>query len=164
MASRGARRRAFRSGARECILVASTGICVIAGLLWALEQPASAPAKACQHSASTDIGGCFSHSLRDALLPYVKGMGVGLLTGVAIALFVIRFAVPRKADVRPVTAPVPSRSAGEGRWIVARFGGRCAVCSGSIVPGDRVLHRSRHTVCRTCGAGAIVEPTSAVAG
>jgi DNA-directed RNA polymerase subunit RPC12/RpoP len=40
-----------------------------------------------------------------------------------------------------------------GRWITARFKGRCRRCGRTVYPGDRILHfrYDRKVACRACG-------------
>ena len=140
-------RRAFRRRTRHLIFNLTTGAGALLGLLWAIDQPTPAVPEACgPRTISTDsIGRCMGESLMAALLPYAVAVGLGLLCGAVLGVVLARFLVCEPRD-----AAKPER-AGGARWITARYRGTCAHCTGSVEPGDRVLHARSRTLCAACG-------------
>jgi len=76
----------------------------------------------------------------------------GAFAGLAVSLLVVLLL--RRLRTRlyaPRTSPVPQAT---GRWIRARYAGRCRACSAGVVPGDRVFHdaEARAVTCADCAA------------
>lgn len=81
----------------------------------------------------------------DYIAAAITGGVVGGAIGVAVVILFGLRSSPHDAGRSP--------SNQAGRWITARFPGRCRRCGGSISTGDRVLHsaREKKVACRACG-------------
>src|SRR3954469_5818732 len=76
----------------------------------------------------------------------------GAFAGLAVSLLVVLLL--RRLRTRlyaPRTSPGPRAT---GRWIRARYAGRCRACSAGVVPADRVFHdaEARAVTCADCAA------------
>jgi hypothetical protein len=76
----------------------------------------------------------------------------GAFAGLAISLVLVLLL--RQLRSRPDAPPVSSAAHVPGRWIRARFSGRCRVCSAPVAPGDRAWHDpvARAVTCADCAA------------
>lgn len=95
---------------------------------------AAHPVAQCVHSID------FAGPIGAVLIPTCIGMLVGVLIGLLVASM-IRLGRPPQLG---------SRSAA-GRWMKARYPGKCEHCGCSVVPGDRIRHRPGHVLCASCG-------------
>ena len=146
-----AKRRAAHGAVREFLVRVFAAVGVAAGLLWALQRPAPAPSAACKQAGAQSVGSCFNDTLLSTLLPYLTAMVIGLVVGAVIGFLMSALMTGRRQRGQHA-APVPrAPRASDGRWIIARYNGRCASCRSQIAVGDRVHHRPRHTVCESCG-------------
>lgn len=75
----------------------------------------------------------------------IQGAITGLLIGGSMGLG-LAILVSKKGDGSPP-------GMGGGRWITARYQGRCRRCGQTVYPGDRVKHfaMDRKVACRACG-------------
>lgn len=149
-----AKRVAVRSAVRELLVRVFAALGVATGLLWAVERPPPAPAKACEGQRAETIGSCFAETLVSTLLPYLMAMAIGLAVGVIIGALISVLMTGRGRPRRSESPAHTSRPGADdigGRWIIARYSGRCSSCGSTITAGDRVHHRPRRTICAGCG-------------
>lgn len=118
------------------------------GLIWGLHHPSKPqrvnPAQCSAHAAhpvaqcmhSIDIAG----PIGAVLIPFC----IGLLVGALVGLLVVSM-------IRLGRTPQLGGQSSAGRWIRARYAGRCERCGCSVVPGDRIRHRPGHVFCASCG-------------
>jgi hypothetical protein len=150
-------RRVLFDGVRALLIRGGAASGVIIGLLWALNRDAPDPSASCRTPAtSSSIGECMGDTMLATYLPYVLAMAAGMFAGALIGWMMSRMIVGSPAGARrgrmredPAASPLRPLHVG-GRWITARYDGTCRGCGASIAPGDRVLHRPRHTVCGGC--------------
>jgi hypothetical protein len=132
-------------------------LCTIAGgflgLNWALghyhaQTRHATPGQCHGHTGHTQqtLTSClrvFSSTLTSDILsfviPVLIGLFVGAIVGCLIAVLIRTSRKPRSASTKP------------GRWIRARYLGQCETCGCSVVPGDRIRHRTGHVLCVSCG-------------
>ena len=100
---------------------------------------ARAPAHVLMHSAAQ----CIDTSLMTAVLSWVLPVGLGLLIGAVVGCLL--------ALMIPVGRRPKRNSSASGRWIRARYWGKCQACGCSVMPGDRIRHRPGHVLCTSCG-------------
>jgi hypothetical protein len=153
MAVANAKRRVVHGAIREFLVRVLAAVGLVAGLLWALEQPAPTPSAACKQPQARSIGGCFNDTLLATLIPYLTAMGIGIAAGALIGFLIsaLMTGLPRAGRDALSACRAPASSTSSGRWIIARYDGRCASCGSQITAGDRVHHRPRRTVCARCG-------------
>jgi hypothetical protein len=153
MAVSHAKRREVHGAIREFLVRVLAAVGLVAGLLWALEQPTPTPSAACKQPQAQSIGGCFNDTLLSTLIPYLTAMGIGIAAGAVVGFLIsaLMTGIPRRGRERPPARRAPASSVSRGRWIIARYDGRCASCGSQITVGDRVHHRPRRTVCAGCG-------------
>ena len=153
MAVSHAKRRAVHGAIREFLVRVLAAVGLVAGLLWALEQPTPTPSAACKQSQVQSTGGCFNDTLLSTLIPYITAMGIGVAVGALIGFLisVLMTGPPRSGRAALPARRATASSMSTGRWIIARYDGRCASCGSQITAGDRVHHRPRRTVCGRCG-------------
>jgi hypothetical protein len=92
------------------------------------------------------------------LLPVVVGVIAGAIVGALLASR-IRSRGPRAARAgrprsssRPDSMVARDDQGGEGgRWLLARYRGRCDRCRATITPGDRIRHSPGRNACERCG-------------
>ena len=147
------KRRVVHGAIREFLVRVLAAVGLVAGLLWAFEQPTAAPSAACKEPEVQSIGGCFNDTLLSTLIPYLTAMGIGVAVGALIGFLIsaLMTGLPRPGQDALYARLAPASSMSSGRWIIARYDGRCASCGSQITVGDRVHHRPRRTVCARCG-------------
>jgi hypothetical protein len=150
MAMSYAKRRAVHGPVRESLVRVFAVVGVVTGLLSALQRPAPPPAAACKQTGAQSVGSCFNVTLLSTLLPYVTAMGIGLVVGAVIGYLISALVKGPPRRGQHVTPVIRTPRASDGRWIIARYDGRCASCRSQIAVGDRVYHRPRRTVCDRC--------------
>ena len=124
---------ALRDGiVRLCVAVGG-----LLGLLGGLERAPGNP-PTCER---TDP--CVGELIVSGMKPVVIATGIGVLTGLAVALLLCSLLRDRTSPHRPERQ----------RWITARYHGRCETCDREVSPGNRVLH-SRTARAVTCGGCA----------
>jgi hypothetical protein len=76
----------------------------------------------------------------------------GAFAGLAVSLLVVLLL--RRLRTRPAAPSAEPVPRAEGRWICARYSGRCRSCSADVAPGDRVWHdaQARAVTCADCAA------------
>ncbi len=132
---------------------------VLGGIMWALDHPAILPECPDRPEApEAVIGRCMSDGIVAGAKPYLIGGIAGALIGLVVVLagiLLFRYlrAAHRRLHPNPAFAPPapPVTATGSGRWMNARYPGRCTSCGGDITPGERIRHRPGHTVCARCG-------------
>lgn len=150
---------ARRESLTDSLLQGAAGFGAVGGLMWALDHPATAPACPGQPGAPANgIGQCMTDGMMAVAKPYLVGGVCGALIGVGIVLTgLLLFRYMRgparggRSDSAFASTPPPTATAAAGRWMTARYSGRCARCGGGIAPGDRIRHRPGHTACVRCG-------------
>lgn len=150
MAMSYARRRVVQGAVREFLVRVFAAVGVATGLVWALQRPAPPPAAACKQAGAQSVGSCFNETLLSTLLLYVAAMGIGLVVGAVIGFLISALLKGRPQRGQHVAPVARTPTASGGRWIIARYDGRCASCRSQIAVGDRVYHRPRRTVCDRC--------------
>jgi hypothetical protein len=80
--------------------------------------------------------------------PAFAGAFAGLAASLLVVLLLRRL---RTRPAAPSAAPAPAPQA-RGRWIRARYPGRCRSCAAVVAPGDRVRHdpQARAVTCADC--------------
>jgi hypothetical protein len=97
------------------------------------------------HSATQCIGTDLQADILSLVLPVGLGLLIGAVVGCLLALMI-------PIGRRPRISPRPrSSSSSNGRWIRARYWGKCRSCGCSVMPGDRIRHRPGHVLCTSCG-------------
>ena len=154
---------------RDVIFRGCSALGVLFGMWWMVSTPVGTTACAESQASRTDPGviitGCARQTIIDSAAHYGLGIAGGLLIGALLGVLLARLVpvpssngtrrdrraragVPRAAKhPAPLAAPLPI---GVGRWIVARYAGRCATCSSPFRPGDRVRHRPGRVDCVNC--------------
>jgi hypothetical protein len=91
------------------------------------------------HSVAQCIGTDLGADILSLVLPLGAGLLIGAIVGCLLALMIPSGRRPR------------SSSSASGRWIRARYWGKCRSCGCSVMPGDRIRHRPGHVLCTSCG-------------
>ena len=139
----------LRAAGRDLVFRVFTAGGVVVGLLYGLNNPPTPnPAPKC--TTPQCAGDQVSSTLSTTIWAYLGPVLICALIGAALALLLCVTALrPRRADgsAQPLSATV------NGRWMSARFDGRCAACRREIHRGDAIFHsRSpRQTLCSSCG-------------
>jgi hypothetical protein len=112
---------------------------LILGLLDGMARPPG-PAAACAAGGKCVADGVLA-GMTPILAPCLGGVILGMLVGVLVGRL-----------IRTVGATTPQATSGGGRWIRARYAGRCESCAGKVLPGDRVFHspQRRKVTCPAC--------------
>ncbi len=112
MAVSHAKRRGVHGAIREFLVRVFAAFGLVAGLLWALEQPTAAPSAACKEPEAQSIGGCFNDTLLSTLVPYLTAMGIGVVAGALIGFLIsaLMTKLPRSGTGRA------AREAGSGTF------------------------------------------------
>lgn len=125
-------------------------VCVAVGGMVGLSnaQKDLPPPRTCQPPTPE----CVAQSTMDAPTHQISSVIAGMLVGGAVGFGLALLVRPRRES--PSYGSV-SAQVGAGRWITARYPGRCRHCRQTVYPGDRVLHfrAERKVACRACGGG-----------
>jgi len=95
------------------------------------------------HAVAHAAAQCIGTDLEADILSLVIPIGLGLLIG-AIVGCLLTLMIPGGRRPR-------SRPSARGRWIRARYWGKCRSCGCSVMPGDRIRHHPGHVLCISCG-------------
>jgi hypothetical protein len=95
------------------------------------------------HVLAHTFAQCIGTDLKADILSLGIPLGLGLLIGAIIGCL-LALMIP--SGRRPRSSPST-----RGRWIRARYWGKCRSCGCSVMPGDRIRHRPGHTLCTSCG-------------
>jgi hypothetical protein len=135
------------------------------GLVYALHHWNSRPAD-CKGGADA-LAGCASHTLTSGVTAFLVPVFIGVIAGALVgALLASRIRSRRSTGAsrrsRGSFAPAPLVVADDqkmvsGRWLVARYAGRCDGCRATITPGDRIRHSPGRNVCERCGTAPVGE-------
>ena len=87
------------------------------------------------------VGEQFLATIWPVLGPAVAGAAAGLAASLMFVVLLRRLRPRGLKSSRPL-----------GRWISARYAGRCRCCSGTVVPGDQVIWDAadRAVICAGC--------------
>jgi hypothetical protein len=146
------RRMARSDRMAENLFEQCSALGAIVGVYWGYKHPATEvdPAS-CRVAGNELIGTCFSDGVVAAAMPYLIGAGVGALCGALVALVIVRGIRHRRRRRRSRRAAQHDAAlTAPGRWIRARYSGRCAGCFAGIAIGDRIRHRPGHARCERC--------------
>ena len=146
--------------ARDLVFRVCSGGGVFLGLVYALHHWRAQPAD-CK-GGSDALAGCASHTLSAGIISFLVPVFVGAIVGALIGVLLatrIRSRPERAArsgsphgSSRTVPPVGGDDQKGEGgRWMAARYPGRCDSCRVKITPGDRIRHSPGRNVCERCG-------------
>ena len=150
---------------RDVLFRACSAGGALLGLVYALHHWNSRPAE-CK-GGSDALAGCASHTLSSGVISFLLPVFVAAIAGALIgALLARRIGSRSPRTPRSRAARRSSRSAplvvrddqrGEhGRWLAARYPGRCDNCRAKITPGDQIRHWPGSNLCQRCGAAGPV--------
>ena len=134
---------------RELTFRVFVGGGALIGLVYGLKHPAE-PGPPPKCTTANCVGDTISSSLSSGIWAVLGPMlicaGIGLALAFFLSVTVLR---PTRRAQRTTSAPTVA----DGRWLAARFGGRCSACTRQIRPGDRIFHTKspRRTYCADCG-------------
>ena len=154
------RKQALIREVRDLVFRVCSGGGAFLGLVYALHHRTSQPAK-CK-GGSEALAGCASHTLSAGIVSFLVPVFVGAIAGALVgALLASRIrsrphraarSGPPRSSSRPPPLVVSDDQKGEGgRWMAARYPGRCDSCRVKITPGDRIRHSPGRNVCVRCG-------------
>jgi len=151
-------RRMLGSELRDLVFRVCSGGGAFAGLMWALKHTTATPRHlavckpqigAHERLATHAFGQCLGSSLTSDILawilPVLVGAGLGAGVGFLLASMVSLGRAGKSSNRVAMTNTAP------GRWIKARYPGKCGGCGCSIVRGDRIRHRPGQALCASCG-------------
>jgi hypothetical protein len=121
---------------------------LLIGLVYGLKHPPEAtPPPKC--TTANCVGDVVSHSINSGVWAVLGPALICCLIGIAMAFF-LSVTVLRPARR---TAGATQSVSPQGRWMSARFSGRCSACRRQINRGDRIFHSRlpRRTYCADCG-------------
>jgi len=148
-------RRMLGRGLRDLVFRGCTGVGGFLGFSLALKDHRTSPQRvpsACHthahayahaHLLAHTFAQCIDPSLMEAMLSWLIPVGLGLLIGAFVGCLL--------ALMIPVGRRPKNNSSPNGRWIRARYWGKCRSCGCSVMPGDRIRHRPGHALCTSCG-------------
>lgn len=145
MASGSQQRRALRRELFDAIVTLAMTGGGMTGFAWAMQRPEPEPPATCSNAGTTTggIGDCFADSLLASLMPYLAGATLGAIACGLLATLLLRALFGSRRGGAGRQRP-------PGRWVTARYHGRCSGCSTSISPGDRIRHSPRRSLCGAC--------------
>ena len=142
------RKVVLRAELRSLAFSACSGIGLFAGFWWEFSRPSPAAPTMCAETSHAPISECFNEGLLTTLVPYIVAMGLGLLAGTFLGVLLIRVLLPARR-----LSAAPQAGSASGRWLIARYEGRCLTCRTPISVGDRIVHSPNFTRCSACGVG-----------
>jgi hypothetical protein len=142
---------------RDLVFRVSSGAGGFLGLVYALHHWDTRPLD-CSGKAA-EFSRCVDHSLASGVLTFLLPVFGGVIAGAIVgALLASRI---RSRQPRSTTAMRQRRSSlvvhddqggMGGRWLLARYQGRCDSCQTKVTPGDRIRHSPGRNLCERCGA------------
>lgn len=139
------------SAGRELTFTVCVGGGTLIGLLAGLHESGQTPPPP---KCTTPIASCVSDGISHGIWTVLTPVFIGALIGMAIAAFLC-LTILRPQRAGPTRSPVGASAASrfsDGKWIRARYPGRCKRCNASVVAGDKVFHSSsaRAVWCASC--------------
>jgi len=138
----------LKAGGRDLTLRLCTGGGVLLGLLWGFNNP-PAPKKPPTCTTANCVGDVVSKSLSDGVWSVLGPALIGGAIGLAVALVIVLTLLRPRRGGGPSSGRATNLS---GRWIQAKYDGRCAGCRRQIRRGDPIFHSPapRRTLCGAC--------------
>jgi hypothetical protein len=122
--------------------------CVLLGLLGGLHAGMTerTPRVHCSPAAPQCVSQTALAGPSQMIETVIVGVLIGVAGGAGLALLI---------PLRPKRIAAANEALPGGRWITARYEGRCRRCGQTIYPGDRVMHFrvDRKVACRPCALG-----------
>src|SRR4051794_23631111 len=119
-------------------------LCVVGGLILGLVRGLDHPPR--QASPCAGGGKGVTDGVMAGMTPILAPCIAGVLLGTVVGYFFAKLIKSGSATARHTS----DRSG--GRWITARYDGRCERCGNRVLPGDRVFHspHRRKVTCPAC--------------